>query len=185
MDEKELMILAKRGDNTALARLYQENFEFLIKYLLKITMSRDLAEELAQETMLKSIEKIKLYNGKAKFSTWLISIATNLYIDLVRKQKRHRNWQQAEQQLFRKLKWETESRNDEWNDTLTALGNLSEDVRIPIMLKHYYGYSYEEIGQMLQISSGTIKSRIHNGINTVRKELKLDESENQIKQSRS
>lgn len=177
MDEKEIMILAKRGDHTSLARLYRENYSFLIKYLLKVTMNKDLAEELAQETMLKSIEKIKLYNGKAKFSTWLISIATNLYVDVLRKQKRQQNWQQAEQQLFRKLKWETESRNEEWNDTLTALGNLSNDVRIPIVLKHYYGYSYEEIGQMLQIPSGTIKSRIHNGIIAIRKELKLDESQ--------
>lgn len=174
MDEKNLIKLAIKGDTTAFALLFHENYPFLVKYLIKISMNIDLAEEIAQETMAKSIEKLHLYNGKSKFSSWLISIATNQYIDQIRKMKREKNWQ-TEETAFRKIKWQLESRNEEWNDALNALGKLSEEVRIPIILKHYYGYSYDEIGNMMKLSPGTIKSRIHNGILTVRKELKLDE----------
>jgi RNA polymerase sigma-70 factor, ECF subfamily len=174
VDDKNLIKMAMKGDATAFGLLFHENYPFLVKYLIKITMSLDLAEEIAQETMAKSIEKIHLYNGKSKFSSWLITIATNQYIDQLRKNKREQNWQIQEQAL-RNIKWRFESRNEEWNDALSALGKLSEEVRIPIILKHYYGYSYDDIGNMMKIAPGTIKSRIHNGIIAVRKELKLDE----------
>lgn len=165
---------AKEGDHLAFAMLFKENYPFLVKYLMKITMNPDTAEELAQETMAKCIQKIHLYNGQSKFSTWLVSIATNTYIDQCRKKKREKNWQ-AQEEVYRKLKWHFESRNEEWNDALEALARLPEDVRIPIILKHYYGYSYEEIGDWMKISPGTVKSRVHNGIKSIRRELKVSE----------
>ena len=165
---------AKEGDHLAFAMLFKENYPFLVKYLIKITMNPDIAEELAQETMAKCIQKIHLYNGQSKFSTWLISIATNTYIDLCRKQKRENKWK-GQEEVYRKLKWHFESRNEEWNDAIEALGKLPVDVRVPIVLKHYYGYSYDEIGAWLKISSGTVKSRVHNGILAVRRELKIGE----------
>lgn len=174
MEEKDLIKDAKRGNQMALAKLFQQNYSFLLKYLIKVTMNKAVAEDLVQETMAKCIEKIHLYQEKSKFSSWLISIATNLYVDQLRKHKREKNWQQQEQGI-RNLKWQFESHNEEWNDALTALGKLDDDVRIPIVLKHYYGYSYDEIGSMMKVSPGTIKSRIHNGILSVRKELKVNE----------
>ncbi|WP_163101733.1 RNA polymerase sigma factor SigY [Peribacillus alkalitolerans] len=174
MDEKDLIANARKGDQMAFAMLFQQNYSILVKYLIKITFSPDTAEDLAQETMAKSIEKLASYNGKSKFLTWLITIATNLYIDQTRKKKREQNWKISEQHL-RKMKWSFESRNEDWNDCIEALGKLSDEIRVPIILKHYYGYSYEEISTIMGIAEGTVKSRIHNGINTVRKELKLDE----------
>jgi RNA polymerase sigma-70 factor (ECF subfamily) len=167
-----LITKAKKGDHHAFAMLFRENYPFLVKYLMKITMNPDTAEELAQETMAKCVQKIHLYNGQSKFSTWLVAIATNTYMDQCRKKKRENNWL-GQEEVTRKLKWQFESRNEEWNDCLDALGKLSDDVRVPIILKHYYGYSYEEIGDWMKISPGTVKSRVHNGIKSVRRELKL------------
>jgi RNA polymerase sigma-70 factor, ECF subfamily len=175
MDEKGLIKGAKKGDHKAFAVLFKENYPFLVKYLVKVTMNRDLAEELAQDTMAKCVEKIHLYNGKSKFSSWLMTIATNRFIDLQRKWKKERDWQQEEINL-RKMKWDMQSRNEEWNDLLEAMSKLSEEVRLPIVLKHYYGFSYEEIAGMVKLPEGTVKSRIHHGINSLRKELKVDET---------
>ncbi|WP_201715375.1 RNA polymerase sigma factor SigY [Rossellomorea arthrocnemi] len=174
MEEKKWIKLAKKGNHEAFAILFREHYPFLVKYLIKVTMNRDLAEELAQDTMARCVEKIHQYNGRAKFSSWLISIATNRYIDLQRKREREKDWQMEEMGV-RKLKWEMESRNEEWNDVLAALSTLSEDIRLPIILKHYYGYSYEEIGHMTEVPPGTVKSRVHYGITRLRKELKIDE----------
>jgi RNA polymerase sigma-70 factor (ECF subfamily) len=170
MDER--IKKAKNGDPHSFALLFKENYPILVKYLMKITMNPDTAEELAQETMTKCIGKIQLYDGKSKFSTWLISMATNLYIDQCRKKKREQDY--LGEETFRKLKWYFNRHNEEWSDTLTELGKLPEEVRTPIILKHYYGYSYDEIGEMLKIASGTVKSRVHNGILTIRKELTHD-----------
>ncbi|WP_332604035.1 sigma factor-like helix-turn-helix DNA-binding protein, partial [Bacillus sp. S1(2024)] len=40
----------------------------------------------------------------------------------------------------------------------------------PVLLRHYYGYTYAEIGVMLQIKEGTVKSRVHKGLQQIRKE---------------
>lgn len=176
MEEKELVKRAKQGDQSAFSRLFRENYPMLVKYLLKVTMNPDTAEELAQETMAKSLEKIHHFNGKSKFSTWLISISTNLFIDYQRKKKRENAWREQENNE-RKLQWQLESRKEEWSDALSALALLSNEMRAAIILKHYYGYSYEEIGEMLRISPGTVKSRVHNGLAAVRKELDNDGGE--------
>lgn len=174
MDEKELIISAKNGDHRSFAVLFRNHYPLLVKYLMKITMNPDIAEEMAQATMAKCVEKIHLFNGKSKFSSWLISIATNMYIDQHRKQKRERQWNEGEA-ASRKLQWHIESRNEEWTDALAALSKLTDEMRIPLILKHYYGYSYEEIGEILNIAAGTAKSRVHHGLLAVRRELKVDE----------
>jgi RNA polymerase sigma-70 factor (ECF subfamily) len=170
MDEKDLIQKAKKGDSLALSTLLQQNYSFLLKYLMKVTLHPQMAEDLTQETMMKCVEKIHLYNGESKFSSWLITIASNLFIDLKRRKKRERQWMEQEQAL-RKMKWNAANRNDEWADVLDVLADVSVEIRMPIVLKHYYGYSYEEIGKMLGIAEGTVKSRVSNGLKRVRKEL--------------
>lgn len=169
-EESDLIHLAKKGDHFAMSMLLKKYYTFLVKYLIKITFNPHIAEDLAQETMIKCIEKIRLYNGKSKFSSWLITIGTRLYIDQQRKKKREQHCQEQEQNL-RKLRWQFHSHNESWNEALEALGRLNQDIRIPIILKHYYGYTNEEIAQMMNIPEGTVKSRIHNGLHTLRKEL--------------
>lgn len=169
-DESALIREAQQGSRTALSILLQQNYGFLMKYLLKITMQPAAAEDLAQETMLRCMEKIKLYNGSSKFSSWLITIASRMYIDGLRKKKRETLWQEQEQAL-RKLRWQMERAGGDWPDVLEALAGLSEEMRVPIILKHYYGYAYEEIADMLELPPGTVKSRVHNGLKSLRKEL--------------
>ena len=170
LDEKDLIRKAKKGDTLALSKLIQQNYSFLVKYLMKVTLHPQIAEDLTQETMMKCIEKIQLYNGESKFSSWLITIATNLFIDQQRRKKREKKWLEQEQAL-RKMKWDAANMNEEWTDVLDVLAQINEEIRMPIVLKHYYGYSYEEIGKMMGIAEGTVKSRVSNGLKSVRKEL--------------
>ncbi|WP_028560317.1 RNA polymerase sigma factor SigY [Paenibacillus pinihumi] len=174
MDELELVMASQEGDRLALSMLLRNNYPFLVRYLMKITMHPQLAEDLTQETMMKAMEKIRLYNGSSKFSSWLITIGTNLYMDVLRKQKREQAWHQEEQAL-RKMKWQVESQGDEWPELLDALARINEGIRIPIIMKHYYGYSYDEIGRVMGIPSGTVKSRVSNGLKELRRELADDE----------
>jgi RNA polymerase sigma-70 factor (ECF subfamily) len=170
MDDREWIERAQKGDSDALARLLRQHYAFLLKYMTKITFQPALAEDLTQETMMRCIEKIRLYNFTSKFSSWLITIGTNLYFDHARKKKREKEWRDGELSL-RQIKWHAEQKGEEWSDVLDALGRMPDGVRIPIVLKHYYGYAYEEIAGMLDIAVGTVKSRIHNGIKSLRMEL--------------
>lgn len=173
-DEQALIRKAQQGDHQALAALLHRHYAFLVNILIKLTLQPHLAEDLAQDTMLRSMEKIRLYNGQSKFSTWLVTIASRLYIDHLRKKKREKALL-AEEQSLRSLKWQTEQKGDDWPDVLDALSRISNDVRLPILLKHYYGYTHDEIAAMLDIPAGTVKSRIHNGVHALRKELRPDD----------
>ncbi len=60
---------------------------------------------------------------------------------------------------------------------MEALGHLPDELRVPIILKHYYGFSYDEIAKIVKVPEGTVKSRVHKGIKTVRKELNPGDEE--------
>jgi RNA polymerase sigma-70 factor, ECF subfamily len=157
-----------------LAVLLREHYGMLFHYLLKVTMDRPLAEDLAQETMVKAIEHYSRYDGRSKFSSWLITIGTRLHLDLLRRRRRERKHltDEARSAAFR---FETLSRGGEWTELVGSLSTLTDDVRTALVLKHYYGYTYEEIADMMDISPGTVKSRIHNGIRKIREEWKHDD----------
>lgn len=59
----EMISQAQRGDAAALAVLLREHYPFLYKYLIKATLDPLLAEEIAQDTMVRCMEKIGTYNG--------------------------------------------------------------------------------------------------------------------------
>ncbi len=165
---------AQQGDASALAGLLREHYTFLYKYLVKVTMNPLLAEEIVQDTMVRCMERISTYNGSSAFSSWLITIATRLYIDRKRRWKREAEWKQQEEQGSRSIRWRFESQGEEWSGVLDALSRLPTAQRVALLLKHYYGYSYDEIGAILQIPSGTVKSRVAYGISQMRKELNED-----------
>ncbi|OIJ19423.1 RNA polymerase sigma factor SigY [Anaerobacillus alkalidiazotrophicus] len=171
--EDDVVIIQKAmtGDDDAFAHLFQRYFSFLYKYLLKLTLDEEVSRDLAQETMLKCYTNLASFNGDGKFSTWMVSIATRLYIDLIRKKKRERKWiEQLKRTLSRQLSWQADMKGMEWSDVFTDFNQLDADVRVPILLHHYYGYTYDEIGVMIGIKTGTVKSRVHNGLKQIRKE---------------
>ncbi|WP_066157214.1 RNA polymerase sigma factor SigY [Halalkalibacter krulwichiae] len=162
---------AQTGDHGAFTQLFQRHYSFLYKYLLKLTLDDEVSADLAQDTMLKCYTNLSSFKGEGKFSTWMISISTRLYMDLLRKQKREKTWlNQLKRTLSRQLSWQARAKGMEWSDVFTDFNQLEDNIRVPILLHHYYGYSYHEIGQMMGIPSGTVKSRVHTGLTRLRKE---------------
>ncbi|MFC5406898.1 RNA polymerase sigma factor SigY [Cohnella soli] len=161
---------AGRISDSELASLLRDNYEMVFRYLLKVTMNRAEAEDVTQETMIRAIENIGKYDGSSKFSSWLITIGTRLFIDAIRKRKRESRTLMEEARASA-LQWESLSRGQEWTELLASLDKLSPEERLPLVLKHYYGYTYEEIGEMMSVPSGTVKSRIFNCTRKLREEL--------------
>lgn len=169
-EERNRVKLAQRGDADVLADLVHEHYAFLYKYLVKVTMDPAMAEDLAQDTMLRCIEKISLYDGTSSFSSWLMTIGTRIYMDQMRRKKREKSWLVKEQGI-RRIRWQFESKKEQWSDVLESLAKLSTEHRVAVLLKHYYGYTYEEMGEMLSIPSGTAKSRVASAVGQLRKEM--------------
>lgn len=173
MDDKALIRMAMDGHDDAFTELFQRYYSFLFKYLLKLTLNEDSSRDLAQETMIKCYANLASYKGEGKFSTWMLSIASRLYIDSIRrKQREEKKINKMMHQLSRQLSWTAQSQSMEWSDSFTDFNQLKADIKIPILLRHYYGYTYEEISRMLGIKAGTVKSRVHIGIKKLQKEWK-------------
>ena len=75
----------KRHDENLLNVLIEQYQHRLMRYLLFLTGKRETAEDLFQETWIRVLQRGSQYNGKARFDTWLFTIARNLVIDLSRK----------------------------------------------------------------------------------------------------
>lgn len=169
IDESCLVRDAKAGSEYAMAQLLQQNYTIVFRYLLKFTLNKEAAEDMTQDAMVKAIEKLYLYQPeKSKFSTWMITVAQHTYLDELRRRKRE--WVSEEVAEYSPAV--TAPLLDEsLQALLDALAAMPEEIRVPVVLKHYYGYSYDEIGKLMKIPAGTVKSRIHNAMGKLRKEL--------------
>lgn len=71
-----------------LETIYRDNYPIVYGYLLSLCGNAQLAEELTAEVFLKAVEKIHTYDPRYKASTWLCTIARNLYLNDCKKRKR-------------------------------------------------------------------------------------------------
>ena len=120
--------------------------------------------------MLKASLNITKFRGESKFSSYLIKIGINTHKNYLRKNKirtEHDDFEfktsyDMEDDLINHIRFK---------EALNHLNNMSYEKRISFILKHYYGYSIEEISEILKVSQGTTKSRIHNTIKKLRELL--------------
>ena len=162
MEEKELLDKARQGNKHCLNLLLQNNYQMLYGFLIKLTGDKDLAEDLVQDTLLKASLNITKFRGESKFSSYLIKIGINTHKNYLRKNKIRTEHDDLEDDLINHIRFK---------EALNHLNNMSYEKRISFILKHYYGYSIEEISEILKVSEGTTKSRIHNTIKKLRELL--------------
>lgn len=165
MEEWELVERAQKGDQRSMEELLQGNYSMLKGYLVKVTLDPELAADLTQETMVKAIGQIRRFKGHAKFSTWLISIGSNLFRDHVRRDRR----------LLVTDDLDSFGGITEMKDLRLILdemlAKLPREKRMVLILKHYFGYSYEEIGKILGCPVGTVKSRMYYCMDFLQKQM--------------
>lgn len=171
-NELELMRDAKLGSAQALATLLQMNYEAVYRTLVKLTMDPRAAQDATQDAMERAIRKFQSYDpDKAKFSTWLVTIARNRWLDEIRKNRRTRPLAENAAGGGRAEtgdQFAEAIRNDE---LLSALAGLDPRMRAPVSMRYLMDMSYEDISKEMKIPLGTVKSRIFNGIRLLRKEL--------------
>lgn len=174
MDELELVNKAKEGNKSALNTLLKDNLNILKGYVVKMVGDPHLAQDIIQDTMLKAVLNINKFQPKAKFSTWLIKIATNVYRDHLRKNKSFElvdenfidNGKQVEEIVIS---------NYEYKEIMKIILKLPYEKRTVFILKHYYGYKYEEISEIIDCPLGTVRSRLHNAVKYIIKEIERKE----------
>lgn len=170
MNELELIQKAKKGNKSALNTLLTENLIILKGYVIKMTGDINLAQDIVQDTMLKAVLSIGRFEPKAKFSTWLIKISTNVYRDYLRKNKPAELIDETLEDKNPGVE-EVALSNYEYKEIVSIIHRLPHDKRSVFILKHYYGYKYEEIAEIVNCPIGTVRSRLHNAVKFVTEEF--------------
>src|SRR5580700_11112757 len=160
-----------------LIELYQHR---LLRYLLFLTGKREVAEDLFQETWMRVLLRGAQYNGKARFDTWLFTIARNLVIDLSR--KRHmasldemseggEDERPFEVAIDGPSPFEQFATREDRAEVAEVLLKLEPNYREVLMLRFHEEMSLEEIASVTHAPLSTVKSRLYRGLAALKPEV--------------
>jgi RNA polymerase sigma-70 factor, ECF subfamily len=175
-DELSLIDRFKNGEKAAFEELvlkYQDRVYNLCRHMLGNTAD---AEDAAQDTFIKAHQKLKDFKPEASLYTWLYRIAVNTCLDYKKRpffESLFRKSDEGEEYITEAVSKEPTPEKLYESKQLglalrKSLGKLSIKLRTAIILKEIEGLSYEEIAEVLNVSVGTVKSRI----SRAREELK-------------
>ncbi len=183
--DTELMLRVKRGDPRAFGELVERFVRPLASFFHRLGADASTAEDCAQDVFLKLFRTRTAYEPRAKFSTYLFSIARHHWIDVVR----HRaagpttvssdagggdeaHGSPADRLVAADTEVDARARADEVGAALRrAVADLSDEQREVFALVQQEGMRYQEIADLLGIPVGTVKSRVHAVMHTLRERL--------------
>ena len=163
----------RRHDPELLDQLIIQYQHRLLRYLLFLTGSRDLAEDLFQETWMRVLTRGTQYNGAARFDTWLFTIARNLMIDMRRKRTmasleemcevdgEDRAYEIPSDEPTPFDLYQIRENGQRVTAALLTLDPLHREV---LVLRFHEELSLEEIAQMTRAPLSTVKSRLYRGL---------------------
>lgn len=168
-EERILVDWARGGDMAAFEKLLSAHEKYVYTIAYKMLQNREDAEDASQETFLKAYTGLDSFRGESKFSVWLYRIAANVCTDMLRRRtgvvvslQSEEDGEETELPLP-DLRYapETELEKKELREAVSrAMEQLPEDYRRTLVLRELGGQSYEEIGRILRLEPGTVKSRL-------------------------
>lgn len=162
-NESDIIRRARQGDSDAFRRLVEAYQTQVYRIALRMC-GEAAADDVTQEAFLAAWRALPAFRGTCLFSTWLYRLATNAAIDWLRREKRHRG---ADDVTELELPDGAPSPQEQAEQTETqeavrrALAQLSPEHRQVLVLRYMQELDYNEIAATLDISEGTVKSRIN------------------------
>ena len=157
---------AQRGDDPAfriLVERYQRPVFDLLYRMLNRTHLQDRIEDLTQDTFVRVFAALERFNpgGPARLSTWILTIATRLALNELRKTGRT-TVPLAEVELLASVAdgAETLARRQVGAALIAAISALDDKQRAVVLLREYHGFEYGDIATTLDINVNTVKSRL-------------------------
>ncbi len=178
-EEDQIWILQSlQGDQQAFANLVTRYQRQVYNLAYRMLGGAEDAEDATQETFLRAYTALASFEMGRKFSSWLLSIASNLCIDILR--RRRYAWLSLDDVSFRLvspieepagalLRWE------ESGQVQHLLQRLPEKYRLVVVLRYWYDLPYEEIAATTGLSLNTVKTRLHRARLMLARALQEDE----------
>ena len=179
LTDEALIERARAGESDALEQLLERHERNIYHIALRTLGNHDDAMDMAQEAIIKIVRSIRGFKRDSTFKVWAYRITVNTCLDELRKRKKHRTIsldsyleasgkeisdpaEAPEERLIRAdLKAALE----------IAITELPEEYRAALVLRDISGLSYQEVSEALNISLGTVKSRINRARNILKDKL--------------
>lgn len=157
----------RRRDLALLDELVERYRYRLVRYLIYLTANRERAEDWAQETWLRVLDRAAQYDGRSRFETWLFSIARNLAIDDLRR-KQGVSLETAAIPPDGASPFLDAARSQDAMRLATALDGLEPIYREALLLRFQEELTLQEISQVTGVPVPTVSTRIHRGLARLR-----------------
>ncbi|HZE97907.1 MAG TPA: sigma-70 family RNA polymerase sigma factor [Planctomycetota bacterium] len=188
-DDAALLAALKNGELAAFAVLVDRHQRSLINFFYHLCWDRQIAEDCAQDVFLRVYSHLDRYEPQARFTTFLFKIARNLWIDRVRSAAVHgkpasldgRSDAGEGASLGERISArspgpvEILARREQQAALQRALDQLPEEQRSVVVLSEIQGLKYQDIGAILDIPVGTVKSRMHTAMEKLKDLLSVAE----------
>jgi RNA polymerase sigma-70 factor (ECF subfamily) len=179
VSDAELIELARNGDRAAFGDLVERYQHVVFRAALAALRSREDAEEVTQEAMVSAYLKLDSFRGEASFKTWLLTITWNRAMD--RRRKLGDWFRRLVTPNREEIAFDPPSGQPSHETTLIAeetrrevrrmLATLPEKYRQALLLSASGDHTYDEIGQLLGIPTGTAKWRAMEGRRILKEKL--------------
>ena len=178
LSDSALVAAARKGDMKAFERLYRLHSGKVMGLCLRMTRRRDVAEDCVQQTFIRAWRSLAAFEGRSAFGTWLHRIAVN---EVLTHQRNHGTRAESDDDAVADAQdTPVESHRDydagEVIDVERALATLPPGSRHVVVLQTVYGYSHEEVADMLGIAVGTCKAQLHRGRRLLRERMGLPQN---------
>ena len=165
LDDKHILARARRGELDAFEELVRRYEKRVYVIALRSSGNPEDAADITQEVFLRAWRSIENFRGDSGFSTWLFRITMNICVDHARHrpQTTTRTTEDDEERPIHDTAPTPEEQLDNrelGRELAAALAEISEEHRRIVLLRDVSGMSYSEIAEILEISEGTVKSRI-------------------------
>lgn len=171
------MAFGRRSQRDAFERQAESVFSSVFGTALRLTRSREEAEDLSQEAIVRAYEAFDRFDGN-NFKAWMLRIVTNLYINKYRRRQRGPQFGSLDDDGAIEPVAPPEGEPDRamfdglvTGEVEEALGKVPEDFRMAVILSDIEGMSYQEIADALDVPIGTVRSRLARGRAMLRKSL--------------
>ena len=175
--DAQLVAAARGGNAAAFETLYRAHVSRVLGLCLRMTRRRDIAEDCTQQTFVRAWRSLGAFEGRSTFGTWLHRIAVNEVLTHARNRGTRVELEETGDEAD-ELHSDAGGEYDagEVMDVERALATLPEGSRHVVVLQAVYGYSHEEVADMLGVAVGTCKAQLHRGRRLLRERLGLGET---------
>jgi RNA polymerase sigma-70 factor (ECF subfamily) len=156
-----LVAAARQGDRGALERLLSRHYDPVFAVCRRLTGNEADAADATQEALIAIVRGLPRFDGRSRFSTWIYRVAVNASLDELRRRKRRP--EPLESLATAAVVGEATAAIDQRLDVDAALRALAPEFRAAVVLRDLCGLDYAEIGDILQVPAGTVRSRIARG----------------------